>query len=420
MKNYPDRETISYTLNEKTDLRRLFIVVSPDRELVGHLRQRDTRPTIHDYMAQIRSVIDQAKAAFRANGFEHKLAFANIFLADLSKKQLVRWMFRELDEIFIVPTSSPVMTYIPQCPADGSLIAVEIFAIAGFERNRGLTCRDASITIEKRGVRWCYVGDVTPDASSLGAYNRALWAFRRLERVLISQDMSPSNLVRTWIYQGNLTLDEGRVQRYNELNRARSTFFEGRRFVEPLLFPGYNGIAFPASTGIGADDVDITMAATAIATDRDDVLVVPIENPGQTPAFDYGSRYSQKSPKFSRATAIEYDDLCRILISGTASITDSETRFPDDITAQTHQTLDNIAALIGCDNLSKHELQGYSATLRDLDVYRVYIKNPRDYPVVRAICEERIGDAPGIYTIADVCRDDLLVEIEGTTSVSRG
>jgi hypothetical protein len=50
--------------------------------------------------------------------------------------------------------------------------------------------------------------------------------------------------------------------------------------------------------------------------------------------------------------------------------------------------------------------------LDDLAFIRVYIKHQDDYAKCRAVCEERLGELPTIYAIADVCRPDLLVEIE--------
>jgi hypothetical protein len=43
---------------------------------------------------------------------------------------------------------------------------------------------------------------------------------------------------------------------------------------------------------------------------------------------------------------------------------------------------------------------------------RVYVKRQQDYAKVRAICQSRMGQLPVVYTIADVCRPELLVEIE--------
>ena len=93
------------------------------------------------------------------------------------------------------------------------------------------------------------------------------------------------------------------------------------------------------------------MSAIALATDRSDIIAVPLENPRQTAAYDYSTTTVPQSPKFSRAMALSCGEYATIFISGTASITDSETRHVGDAAAQTHETLDNIAALISEENL---------------------------------------------------------------------
>src|SRR5208283_1081830 len=168
---------------------------------------------------------------------------------------------------------------------------------------------------------------------------------------------------------------------------------------------------YPASTGIGTDDNDIMMSCIALATDRQDILAVPLENPRQTSAFDYGTHYSPKSPKFSRAMALSCGTHATIFISGTASITQSETRHVGYAAGQTHETLDNIAALIGEANLAHHGLPGLGATLDQLALVRVYVKRQEDYGRIRAAVESRLGELPTVYAIADVCRPELLVEI---------
>ncbi|MDR0869752.1 MAG: hypothetical protein LBN39_03075, partial [Planctomycetaceae bacterium] len=160
------------------------------------------------------------------------------------------------------------------------------------------------------------------------------------------------------------------------------------------------------------------MSAVALATDRNDVIVVPLENPNQTPAFDYGAVYSPQSPKFSRAMAVAVDGSCMVFVSGTASITDSESRHGEDPAAQTETTLDNIAALISTENLERHgiKLTAGNAIFRSLETLqcaRVYVKRPAELATVKAVCEKRLGGIPVLYTIADVCRPELLVEIEG-------
>jgi len=155
------------------------------------------------------------------------------------------------------------------------------------------------------------------------------------------------------------------------------------------------------------------MSAIALATTRTDIVAVPLENPRQTPAFEYDDCYSPKSPKFSRAMALSCGNYATIFISGTASITDSETRHVDDVVGQTHETLTNIEALISEENLARHGLPGLGTTLDGLGLVRVYIKRAADYAATRAACEQRLGELPMIYAVGDVCRPDLLVEIEG-------
>jgi hypothetical protein len=44
---------------------------------------------------------------------------------------------------------------------------------------------------------------------------------------------------------------------------------------------------------------------------------------------------------------------------------------------------------------------------------RVYLKRAEDLAKCRAVCERRLGPVPVIYAVADICRPELLVEIEG-------
>ena len=118
---------------------------------------------------------------------------------------------------------------------------------------------------------------------------------------------------------------------------------------------------------------------------------MPLENPRQTSAFDYAAHYSPKTPKFSRAMALSCGNYATIFVSGTASITNSETRHVGDAVAQTHETLDNIAALISEENLCRHGLPGLGTSLDGLGLVRVYIKRQEDYANVRAAVREAAG-----------------------------
>ena len=44
---------------------------------------------------------------------------------------------------------------------------------------------------------------------------------------------------------------------------------------------------------------------------------------------------------------------------------------------------------------------------------RAYVKRARDIPEVRRLCTRAFGPIPAVFVQADVCRDELLVELEG-------
>ncbi len=76
------------------------------------------------------------------------------------------------------------------------------------------------------------------------------------------------------------------------------------------------------------------LTAIALASERKDLLAVPLENPRQTAAYEYAPAYSPQSPKFSRAMALVCGSDATIFISGTASIRAAETRHPGDAAAR--------------------------------------------------------------------------------------
>lgn len=408
---------VSYSVVLFGASRQLFLVAEPEENYL--CSGDDTQghgQTVADWSRQICSLLESCQTVLRQEHFDNNTAIiGQFFLADIGKKELVRQIFSEF-----FPKHSCALTFIPQAPASGAVLGLELWAIGG---GTSVTVKSPqpgfSVIIEFDDLRWFFIGDVRPDSFPVGAYSRSLDAFQRLGRQLEQNRFRTGQIVRTWIYQGHLVLPEGKTQRYKELNRARTDFFNGVEFLKDYLPLGSLGGVYPASTGIGADDVDVVIGAIAISTCRKDFVAVPLENPNQTSAFDYGAVYSPQSPKFSRAMAMTAGNSCLIFISGTASITESESRFPEDPKKQTEQTLDNIAALIDGKNLEKHGISGFVSDLNHLQVARVYVKRPNELAIIKRVCGKRLGNIPILYTIADVCRPELLVEIEGFVVVNR-
>ena len=332
-----------------------------------------------------------------------------VFVRDLAQVETCRQIIRDFYGDHL-----PATSYIPQPPCEGKELAIEALGVAGppgaVEIER---CCEQMVVTRHSGVTWVHAANLFPEPTTAGVYARSLAAFEKLSQMLAKRNVRYSEVIRTWIYLGDIVGPEGATQRYKEMNRARTDFYRHFTFGQGRTPPGFTRPVFPASTGIGTDGKGVVVSCIALQTDRTDLTLVPLENPQQTSAFDYQQHYSPQSPKFARAMAVAVGNSATIFISGTASITNSESRFVGDVAGQTHLTLDNIAALIGADNFRHHGVPSLGSTLDDLALVRVYIKRQEDYDRCRAVCEARLGPRPIVYAVADVCRPELLVEIEG-------
>lgn len=165
----------------------------------------------------------------------------------------------------------------------------------------------------------------------------------------------------------------------------------------------------------GADTFSVTLpTASAVGIAGDTLWIhvlaagapgVPIENPRQVPSYRYSDRYGPRPPCFARAMRVG----STLMIGGTASILGEDSRHMGNLEAQTRETLANIGALIeraggGADGAPL-------ASLRDL---RIHVLHACDAPAVRAIVKELAPHLADIEMVqADLCRKELLVEIEG-------
>jgi enamine deaminase RidA (YjgF/YER057c/UK114 family) len=305
----------------------------------------------------------------------------------------------------------PVTTCVVQPPCGGAALGVELWTAGG----PGVTVKRLGpelLTVESDGIRWIYCGGIRGGAASVGPYAEAACGFEHLRRQLALAGTGFDQVVRTWLYLNQITECEDGRQRYQELNRARTDFYRDIRFGGKSRAAWAPQTIYPASTGIGTSGANMALACMALDSRRPDVFVMPLENPQQTPAYDYQATYSPNSPKFSRAMAVVQGHFVSTLVSGTASIVNSKTCHPGDIVRQTEQTIENIERLLAPENFGRHGLPGAGATLRDIAKLRVYVKRPEDHDACREVCERHLPRVPAIYLHADMCRPDLLVEIE--------
>jgi enamine deaminase RidA (YjgF/YER057c/UK114 family) len=136
-----------------------------------------------------------------------------------------------------------------------------------------------------------------------------------------------------------------------------------------------------------------------------------IENPRQTSAYHYPPKFGSHSPTFSRACLLRDSAGTNLFVSGTASIVGHETIHHGDVTAQTRESLLNIDALLD----EANRVIGSDRYALDGLKFKVYVRRPADLPAIAHTLSAMVRAAdPIVYLQADVCREDLLVEIEAT------
>ena len=240
--------------------------------------------------------------------------------------------------------------------------------------------------------------------------NAAEAAFEQMKAILDAEDMSFNNLVRQWNYIGNILEEKNSLQNYQIFNEVRSEYYRKYRTVH----------GYPAATGIGMKLGGVTIDFCAVMT-NEKVIVKPIENPNQINAYEYGrqvlkgesgkGKSVKHPPKFERALFLKENFKSTLLISGTASIIGQDTIGIDDVEKQTRITIENI------NKLTEQRRNGQNIVNTDTEwgkyiLLRVYIKNQSDFSKVKMICAEQFPFVPAIFIESDICRDNLLVEIE--------
>jgi enamine deaminase RidA (YjgF/YER057c/UK114 family) len=213
-----------------------------------------------------------------------------------------------------------------------------------------------------------------------------------------------AHLQRVWNYLPHINTHELGMERYRQFNAGRQ-----RAFIEA----GHDAFeGAPAACAIGTgDDAERVLRVRFLAGLG---APLPVENPRQVPAYRYPSQYGPRSPSFSRAVLLQAGPgevmLC---VSGTASIVGHASLHAGDVRAQLRETVANLHAVVEAARARCH------APLHVADmVSTVYVRHAPDHAAVRSEFETALGPhsaaARGaVYLQADICRSELLIEIEG-------
>jgi chorismate lyase / 3-hydroxybenzoate synthase len=222
-------------------------------------------------------------------------------------------------------------------------------------------------------------------------------AYREIFEVLGTTEHR--HLIRIWNYLPDINRKADGDERYRHFNSARQSAFRlsGRTTVGSV----------PAASALGSP-TGSPISIYFLAAKRPPVM---IENPRQTSAYFYPPKFGIHSPIFSRACVLSDADGTTLFVSGTASIVGHETIHQGDVVAQTHETLANIRALLD----EANRVVGSARYSLDALKLKVYVRQPGDLSAIDAALTAALPESTSIvYLQADVCRVDLLVEIEAT------
>ncbi len=236
--------------------------------------------------------------------------------------------------------------------------------------------------------------------------------YERLLRLV--QGLGFPHLLRIWNYLPEINQGAGDTERYRQFCLGRHEAFQrvGRA-------PDY-----PAASALGLHG-----AAGRVAVLASRHAAVAIENPAQVSAFRYPRQYGPASPSFSRASLLRTQAGDLLFVSGTAAITGHVSMHVGDVQAQLRASLANIeivvAAALGVEQLfhaTRGEAGGPNAqrSIAPDAQLRIYLRSPSDLPAVRAAFADCVHLPCSVEWLqADVCRRELLVEVEAALSWPR-
>ncbi len=229
-------------------------------------------------------------------------------------------------------------------------------------------------------------------------------AYRKLfEQLAATTGFYP---VRFWNFIPGINDSLERQQtRYMIFNAGRFLAFKGH-YGEVDLFD--RNVATASGVGHRGNDLWIHCLASQVPG-------VHLGNPRQLSPHNYSARFGRMPPCFARATRLRD----QIFIAGTASIRGEES-LHDELGNQLAETLTNLACVTEAASVvGPAACRSQANWLAKLTDVRVYHPRPADAPIISQRLRERLGGRPRLEFIhADLCRSELLVEIEALADLS--
>lgn len=260
------------------------------------------------------------------------------------------------------------------------------------------------ITLQDAFTKRLFLGGIGPQSLDVSIAIQSKEVSDTIKEIMEIESMPVNSIVRQWNYIEKITEFHEDRQNYQAFNDARSVLYDQTEWE--------NG--FPAATGIGTQWGGIMIDLNATLACNEETEITPIDNPLQVAAHAYSQTLllgktdealSRKTtPKFERAKQVTQCGDGVLYVSGTAAIRGELSLEGMGIEEQTRITIENINVLT--DN-------------RPLSILRVYLKNTEELDRAKAVIQKLCPNQPAVYLQADVCREELLIEIEGISIVTQ-
>lgn len=231
-----------------------------------------------------------------------------------------------------------------------------------------------------------FVSTAAPLLGENGYENAAEEAYTRLLKFIGGSGFK--HPIRFWNYMPAINSGEGDLEKYKQFCTGRLKGFQSSN---------YQNKNFPAASAVGhhADDLLVYAICSNKAGEHH-------RNELQVDAFEYPEQYGKTSPSFARATSFVFEEQNLFFISGTASIIGHATVYEGDLLGQIKTTETNIVQLLKQVGKNRQHIQ----------TMKVYIRHPEDFSVTEKYLDDAFPDCQKVYLHADICRSDLLIEIE--------
>lgn len=268
----------------------------------------------------------------------------------------------------------------------GALAGFQIFVLPEGKIERVKLGERVVGSVFNDGVaRHCLLAGLMPDDVLLPRAKQCERFFESAVVALTQAGFSFGDIARTWFYNDEI------LAWYDDFNRVRTAFYAKQKFTSGSL---------PASTAVRGRNprgAALTFGAWAVVPKAAGTVVQEVASPLQCPAPAYGS-------SFSRATEILLAGAKYLLVSGTASIEPGgKTVWQGDAAKQIALTMEVVEAIL------RPRGMGFD----DVTRATAYFKHPQDVMVFRNWQAKRgLSAMPVVPVHCDICRDDLLFEIE--------